>query len=303
MLKQKRVLVYGAGGGQGGAVARSLKEAGYRIRVLARSESTAAAIANDDVEVFRGELEDFESLYQASLGVDAVAMNLPIVFDLELMKRHAGNIVEAAKQAGVERLVYNSSICAPDRPIGYDFFDRGIRPVIESVQSSGLSNIVLRPPLYVDNVRADWTMPLMESDDVLSYAIDAHNTLPWLSFRNLGQYVAKAVERPDLNGEVFDIAWPNRFRGQAIAESISRALGRTIRYEACAPRELAERVAAAWGAAAADHVESLYALINADEGALTNRDYQRAFRVLRPELETLEDWARRCFGALAKAAS
>ena len=238
-----KVLVYGAGGGQGSAIVRSLLDAGYQVRIIARSESTAAKYAETDVEVVRGDLDDIPSLLDASIGVDAVSMNLPIVFDLEQMRRHGRNIIDAAKKAGVPHVVYNSSICAPDESIGYEFFDEGITPVIDYVRNSGLSSIVLRPPLYVDNVRADWTVPFIETNDVLSYAIDDRIELPWMSFRNLGQFVVAAIERTDIAGEVFDVAWPNRFSSAEIAKQISKALGRTIRYEACTPRELADRVA------------------------------------------------------------
>ena len=296
---QLKVLVYGAGGGQGAAVVQSLLDADYAVRIIARSESTASNYQDTNVEVVRGDLDDVESLHGASIGVDAVAMNLPIVFDLEQMNRHGRNIVDAAKKADVPHLVYNSSICAPDESIGYEFFDDGIVPVIEYVRNSGLTSIVLRPPLYVDNVRADWTVPFIEAHDVLSYAIDDRLQMPWMSFRNLGQFFVASIERQDLSGEVFDVAWPEPFSSARIADAISGALGRTIRYKACSPRELADRVAPAWGAAAADHVESLYSLMNANDGALTKRDYRRAFDTLQPKLESLQDWATRCFGKAA----
>ena len=295
MTTKRKVLVYGAGGGQGGAIVSSLIQAGYKVRVTARSKTTTAQYDGTDVEVVRGDLEDVDTLIAASQGVDAVSMNLPIVFDLEQMNRQGRNIVDAAVQAGVQHIVYNSSICAPDQPMGYEFFDEGVSRVIEYVRSCVASAIVLRPPLYVDNVRAAWTAPFIEAEDILSYAIDDRIELPWMSFHNLGQFVVAAIERTDLAGEVFDIAWPEPFSSALIAKKIGDALGREIRYEACTPRELANRVAPAWGEAAADHVDSLYSLMNANDGALTKRDYQRAISLLKPDLESLDHWAIRCF--------
>src|SRR5215207_8478069 len=68
------VLVTGATGMQGGAVARRLLAAGRRVRALARSPkgSAAQALARAGAEVVKGDLDDPPSLARALEGAGGV---------------------------------------------------------------------------------------------------------------------------------------------------------------------------------------------------------------------------------------
>jgi len=72
---KKEVLVYGASGVQGGAVARLLLEAGHAVGGLVRDERGAGASP-----VF-GDLSDPKSLRGATNGCDAVFLALPLEYD------------------------------------------------------------------------------------------------------------------------------------------------------------------------------------------------------------------------------
>ena len=67
-----RVLVTGATGLIGGAVAHRLKEGGHEIVGLARSEASAVKLLDRGFVVEIGELADPASLASAVRGVDAV---------------------------------------------------------------------------------------------------------------------------------------------------------------------------------------------------------------------------------------
>jgi len=111
-------LVTGATGFVGSAVARALLQAGRRVRVLARSGSDRRNIADLSVEVAEGSLEDARSLARAVTGcrfVYHVAADYRIwVPDPGPMFRAnvAGtrDLLEAALDAGAERVVYTSSV-------------------------------------------------------------------------------------------------------------------------------------------------------------------------------------------------
>ena len=67
-----RVLVTGATGLIGGAVARRLKAGGHEVAGLARSDASAGKLADEGFGVIRGDLADAASIASAARSVDAV---------------------------------------------------------------------------------------------------------------------------------------------------------------------------------------------------------------------------------------
>jgi dihydroflavonol-4-reductase len=111
----KPTLVTGASGFIGWHVARMLGEAGHRVRALVRPGSQVREI---EVEAVTGDLRDPESLQRAASGCGlvfhvAADYRLWAAHPRELYDSNVGgtrNLLEAAKQAGVERVVYTSTV-------------------------------------------------------------------------------------------------------------------------------------------------------------------------------------------------
>ena len=105
------VLVTGATGQQGGAVARNLLERGFGVRALTRDpeKPEAKVLAERSAEIVRGDLEDRSSLDRALEGVYGVFSvqnfwEAGYEREIEQGKR----LVDAAKAADVEHYVYSS---------------------------------------------------------------------------------------------------------------------------------------------------------------------------------------------------
>lgn len=113
-----RVLVTGATGFVGSAVARKLVGAGHDVRVLARASSNRQNVEGLALEVVVGDLTDRASLDAAMKGVTAlfhVAADYRLwVPDPDRMYainvEGTRNIMLAAAAAGVARIVYTSSV-------------------------------------------------------------------------------------------------------------------------------------------------------------------------------------------------
>jgi dihydroflavonol-4-reductase len=119
-------LVTGAAGFLGSHVTRQLVARGDEVRVLMRASSTNRAIADLSLEYVTGDLRDPASLERAMKGVKRV---FHVAADYRLWAKHkkeiydsnvggTKNLLEAARRAGVEQLIYTSTVAtvAVDRP-------------------------------------------------------------------------------------------------------------------------------------------------------------------------------------------
>lgn len=119
-------LVTGAAGFLGSHVARQLVARGDDVRVLMRASSTNRAIADLSLEYVTGDLRDPASLDRAMKGVKRV---FHVAADYRLWAKRSKdiydsnvggtkNLLEAAKRAGIEQLIYTSTVAtiAVDRP-------------------------------------------------------------------------------------------------------------------------------------------------------------------------------------------
>lgn len=114
------VLVTGVSGFVGAAVARKLCEAGSSVRALVRRGAERSHVADLDLDFVEGDLRDAESLKRAMGGVRrlyhvAASYRLSLRDPAELFASNVGgteNVMRAALDAGVERIVYTSSVAA-----------------------------------------------------------------------------------------------------------------------------------------------------------------------------------------------
>ena len=112
------VLVTGASGFVGSAVLRKLIERGHRVRALLRPRSPRANLAGLTCELVEGDMRDGGSLAPAMRDVRFL---FHVAADYRLWARNPDEIIrnnrdgtravmQAAREAGVERIVYTSSV-------------------------------------------------------------------------------------------------------------------------------------------------------------------------------------------------
>lgn len=113
-----RILVLGATGFIGGQIARAAVEAGYEVRAFCRPHSQRWALQGLQVEPIIGDLEAPASLLAAMDGCQAVihaagyypSGPAPRAQHVERARRQIHHVLKSARQAGIRRLIYTSSI-------------------------------------------------------------------------------------------------------------------------------------------------------------------------------------------------
>src|ERR1051326_2659760 len=113
-----RILVTGGNGFIGSRVVRMLRARGLDVRCLVRRTSRLDRIARLDCDLAFGDILDFSSLQSAAKGCRAVIHLAGIakwnrIHSSSMFDVVAGgtrNVLRAATSAGVERMVYVSSI-------------------------------------------------------------------------------------------------------------------------------------------------------------------------------------------------
>ena len=114
------ILVTGATGHIGNVLVRQLLEKGERVRALIWKGEDTAPLRNLPVETMEGDVLDLQGLQPAFNGVDTVfhlagiisimpGLN-PFVWDVNVQGTR--NVLQAARQAGIRRFIYTSSIHA-----------------------------------------------------------------------------------------------------------------------------------------------------------------------------------------------
>ncbi len=114
MIGQRKILVIGATGQQGGAVARLLLQKRHEVHALTRNTESETPkeqyLRNLGAKLIKGDLENPDSLEQATNGVDSVfLMGTPAGDGLEGETRRGKMMTNIAKEKKVAHLVYSQS--------------------------------------------------------------------------------------------------------------------------------------------------------------------------------------------------
>jgi len=226
-----RILVTGATGQQGGAVARELLAKGHVVRALTRKPESPAAqeLKALGAEIVAGDLDDPASLERALAGIWGVyAVQNTWEAGVEREEEQGKRIAEVAKRAGVHHFVY-ASVGSAHKETGIPHFDNKSR-VEEAVRSAGFpSYAILRPVFFMENLSSPWFLPGIEQGQ-LAVAMDPKTPLQMIAVRDIGRYGAWALEHPEtVNGRAIDIAGDQKTMPETAA-ILGRAMNRSVTH-------------------------------------------------------------------------
>lgn len=226
------IVVSGATGNQGGAVARQLLADGCQVRALTRNPQgeKAQALAGLGAQLVRGDLDDPQSLERAldgAWGAYAVQSNQEggVALEEEQGKRFA----EISREAGIRHFVY-ASVGSAQRGTGVPHFENKWRVEGKIRYLSFPSYTIVRPVFFMENFLSPWLKPgIMEGKLRLPIAPDTG--LQMIALEDIGRFGALAFrEHERMNGVEVDIAGDRRTMPET-ADIISKALDRKVVFE------------------------------------------------------------------------
>jgi uncharacterized protein YbjT (DUF2867 family) len=224
----KRILITGATGRQGGAVAGALAEQGFDLRAMTRTPDGAAAkaLADRGVTIVNGDLDDAGSIRRALDGAwGAFSVQNTWEAGVEKEEEQGKRFATIAREAGVEHFVY-SSVGSAHRRTGIPHFENKWR-IEATVRALGFpSHVILRPVFFMENL----VSPSFLNGDALAAALPPDTVLQMIAVRDIGQYGARAfTDAARLNRREIDIAGDAQTM-PAAAETLAAALGRPLRF-------------------------------------------------------------------------
>ncbi len=239
MVESSAILVAGATGQQGGAVARNLLKRGFRVRALTRNPGQVSELKKAGMEVALGNLTDRPSLDEALYGIKRFFLvTTPFEKGMETEVQQGVTAVKAATAAGVEHLVY-TSVASVDRATGIPHFETKWK-VEQHIRKSGVPATILRPVFFMENFGSSWLLPSIRNG-TLALPVHPNRPLQMIALNDIGEVAATAFANPrDYLGQVLELAGDEKTLPDTL-KLLSKRIGKPILYEQM-PDERSEKM-------------------------------------------------------------
>ncbi|QES51880.1 capsule biosynthesis protein CapD [Streptomyces venezuelae] len=234
------ILVTGATGNIGSALLKELHARGVGpLRGLTRD--VARAVFPAGVEAVEGDFAEPVSLEPALQGVRSLFLVSRLGSDAD--------ILEAARQAGVEHVVLVSSITVQTHPhLGPADENRAVE---ELLKASGMAWTILRPTQFASNALM-WAASIRGHETV--HAPYAETALPTIHPADIAAVARVALTEPGHHGRTYALTGPEPVTARQQVEAIAAALGREVPFAEISRRQAYAQMATIFGAEAAEAV-------------------------------------------------
>jgi uncharacterized protein YbjT (DUF2867 family) len=224
------LLVTGATGLNGGELVRLLSTRGVPVRALTRSAGRAEGLASlPQVEVVEGDLARPETLAGPLRGVDRamlISSSDPAMLEVQ------SNFVDAAARAGVRHVVKLSGIMPElDSPFR---FARMHGEVERRLEASGMAFTHLRAGEFMQVYFRQ--VPSIVARGAFSLPMDGAR-IASIDVRDIAEVAAAVLTGEGHEGRAYPLTGPEALSMAEVADKLSVATGRQIRYIGVTPEE------------------------------------------------------------------
>jgi uncharacterized protein YbjT (DUF2867 family) len=225
----RTIVITGAFSYTGQYTARKLLERGYQLRTLT-SHPRRSSIFADQVEAYAYHFESpkqlTESLRGASTLINTYWVRFPYgATNFERAMRNTGVLIEAAKRAGIRRIVH-VSIANPslDSPLGYY---RGKAQVERAVMDSGLFYGIVRPTVVfgIEDILINNIAWFVRRFPVFAIPGNGRYRVRPIYVEDMAALLVRAAENAE--NEILDAVGPETFTFEELVRRIGRAVGKS----------------------------------------------------------------------------
>ncbi len=233
------ILVVGATGMVGSEICRRLTASGRPVRALVRPTSDQAKVdrlTGYGVELALGDLRDRASLDAACRGVSAVITTVSSMpFSYQPGTNDIGTVdvagvkslIDAAKAAGVPRMIYTSFSGQMDIPFPLRDAKREVERYVER---SGLVYTILRPSCFMEV----WLSPAV-GFDVANGTVRIYGTgeqpISWISFVDVAEFAVRSLDAPAAKNATLELGGPEPLTPHEVIRTHEHVLGKRFEVE------------------------------------------------------------------------
>ena len=223
------ILVTGATGLNGTALVRKLSAKGVPLRALVRNAAKAAEIAAlPNVEIAIADMAKPETLPEALAGVDRAMLNSsadPAMVEVQ------SNFIAAAAKAGVRHVVKLSGIMpALDSPFRFAHGE-----IEKRLEASGMAFTHLRAGEFMPSYFRQ--VPMILAKGALFLPME-NQRIASIDIGDLAEIAALVLTNPGHEGKIYPLTGPEALTMTEVAERLSAATGKTIKYINVPPEDV-----------------------------------------------------------------
>jgi uncharacterized protein YbjT (DUF2867 family)/tryptophan-rich sensory protein len=228
-MSAPRILVTGGTGYVGGRLISLLEESGYQVRCAARRPEFLRPRVNQTTEVVAGDLLQPETLPAVVEGVETAyylvhSMGTGVDFEEE-DRTAARNFALAARQAGVQRIVYLGGLGEEEKTLSKHLRSR--HEVGQILRESGARVIEFRASIVIGSGSLSFELirALVQKLPVMICPKWVSTLSQPIAIEDLLSYLLAALDLPSGPNEIFEIGGPDRVSYGDIMQEYARQRG------------------------------------------------------------------------------
>jgi uncharacterized protein YbjT (DUF2867 family) len=228
------ILVTGATGFVGPAVAHALREQNRAVRCLVRSPSTrpAATLASWGCELVQGDMAEPDSLRRAVEECDVVVHLVAIRQGREdqfrrVMEEGTRDLVARAQEAGVRRFVLMSALGTSEEAKDLVPYYHAKWEMEQAVVHAGIEHVIFRPSFIFG--RDGGILPtfrkLAKLAPVTPIIGSGNQRIQPIWIDDVAAYFAAGIDKPEAAGRTFELGGPDIVSWNEFWQRLKRGLG------------------------------------------------------------------------------